>query len=211
MQQHGHVESLRGFEQAAELRLIRKFSVQIRIEQDPFHPQLVHATLQLGDGRVHVLQRQHGQSDESRGMRLRHVRDEIVQQSGNGGTVLAEQLRTGVIDAERGHADAGRIHVGQLRVDVRVARLQAAMPVPHDDVDVVAFPVNVGRGLALLHERDQLGHEEVALAVETKPLSGAFARVLLWREQRLQWRETHVGGVSASHHSNLRRQGGRCA
>ena len=50
--------------------------------------------------------------------------------------------------------DPAQIPWGELGVDIGVTRLQAPMPVPHDDVNVVSFPVHVRRALTLLHQRN---------------------------------------------------------
>src|SRR5690349_20567167 len=92
--------------------------------------------------------------------------DKIVQQDSHGSRVSPEKLRSGIVDAERSHANAGAIHVGELGIHIGMFRQDAPPPFPDNDEAILPLLHNVRRLSPLAEQRKKLFGEEMALAID---------------------------------------------
>ena len=166
MEQDRQTQRRAAGEQRPILRLIGEAPGQIGVQEHAFHPQALDAALQLGERRLHVLQRQHAQAEETRRMLADDAGDVVVGEAGDGGPFGAEPLRAGIVDAQGRHADGVLIHGRQLGLDVAVIGQHAAIPVAHAHPALAAARFEDGIGLAFRHDREDLGAKQMALTID---------------------------------------------
>ena len=153
VEHHDNVELLGLGPERPEAPVVEVHAHDVGVDLDAAEVVLLHAPLELLDGRAHVLHRHRRQADEPVGVVGDDLGEVLVLHPGQ----LTAELRVGPVevarrgDRDRLHVDPHRVHVG--KPDVHVRRLR------HDLLDV-AHLVGVGLLAAEVAERLHLGRHQ---------------------------------------------------